>query len=1185
MRLTTLEIKGFKSFADKTTIHFNDNITGVVGPNGCGKSNIVDAIRWVLGETKSSNLRTERMENLVFNGTRARKSAGLAEVSLTFENTRNLLPTEYSTVTISRHYYRTGESEYRLNNVPCRLKDIRSLFLDTGVSSDSYAIIELNMLSDLLNDKDNSRRRLFEQAAGISKYKIRKHETLLKLKGTQADLDRVEDLLFEIDNNLKELERQARKARRYGELKERYKELSIEWAVRLLGEQQQTYQRIADQQRSEEDRRLSIETELQQVEAELEKRKAGSLDKEKQLAALQGAFNAHLEVLRKQENDRNLLQERLRFLEERQGNLRRDIREAGENAVRFEQESAQLEKGRKTAQETIDHIAEQLEQLNADLSRVKRIHGEARERLEKRQAELRELDGAIVGAEKRFEINEVRMDNGRRDIERIGQEDAARAETLETLEREEKGLDREATALGEEVARLEKAEDTLAGEREANREAIEAAAQELAAARRELDATRNEYRLTKNMVDSMEGFPETIRYLRKQVPETKEAPLLADLIDCPEAHKAAIESYLEPWLNHYVVPDLPTAFSALDHLSAKQKGRAGFLVLSEVPDPAPAAPADLPEGWTAARAQVETDPAYARLLDALLARAVILPGRPSDADGVALRERGLDGIAPGGQHVRTGFSVTGGSVGLFKGKKLGRALNLDKLEKRLTALESKEQGAREKTERLRRLDAELKERSAADALRAKRREHEQAASRLLACRTRMEEIRRLGQGGAERQAELEAQIAGWAEANAALSAELDRDRERRGQLAAEVTKLDEEFQSLNNQLGIATNHYNQQNIRFHQQQNQLNALVQELGFKAQKLSETLEQKERNEQLLASADTEIGEIREKLEGLAAELETAYAKRDADEVVIREAEELFYAVRGDIADLEDRMRRLNRNRDQVGAVIDGIKDRMGELKLQLNSVKERLDIEFGIAIEEVLDREPGMPDLGRQELEHKVEKLRRRLDNYGEINPMAVQAYDEMKTRHDFITEQRQDLLDAKTSLMETIAEIDETARTQFMAAYDQVRVNFKEVFQQLFRPEDECDLVLQDPDNPLESRIDIMAKPKGKRPQVIDQLSGGEKTLTAMALLFGLYLLKPAPFCILDEVDAPLDDANINKYNDMIRRFSDRSQFILVTHNKRTMARVDTIYGVTMQEAGVSKVVAVDFRKLEDVVEA
>jgi chromosome segregation protein len=260
-------------------------------------------------------------------------------------------------------------------------------------------------------------------------------------------------------------------------------------------------------------------------------------------------------------------------------------------------------------------------------------------------------------------------------------------------------------------------------------------------------------------------------------------------------------------------------------------------------------------------------------------------------------------------------------------------------------------------------------------------------------------------------------------------------------------------------------------------------------------------------------------------------------------------------------------------------------MGELKLQLNSVKERLDIEFGIAIEEVLDREPGMPDLGRQELEHKVEKLRRRLDNYGEINPMAVQAYDEMKTRHDFITEQRQDLLDAKTSLMETIAEIDETARTQLMSAYDQVRVNFKEVFQQLFRPEDECDLVLQDPDNPLESRIDIMAKPKGKRPQVIDQLSGGEKTLTAMALLFGLYLLKPAPFCILDEVDAPLDDANINKYNDMIRRFSDRSQFILVTHNKRTMARVDTIYGVTMQEAGVSKVVAVDFRKLEDVVEA
>jgi chromosome segregation protein len=1027
-----------------------------------------------------------------------------------------------------------------------------------------------------MNDKDNSRRKLFEQAAGISKYKIRKHETLLKLKGTQGDLDRVEDLLFEIEHNLKELERQARKARRHGELKTKYRELSIEWAVRLLGEQKESYQRISEQQQNEEDRRL---------EADLEKRKAGSLEREKALAELQTAFNAHVESLRKQENDRNLLRERLRFLKERKETLAREIAEAGQNAVAFEQESVQLEKQRKTAQESIDHVAEQLEQLNADLSRVKRIHGEAKQQWEARQAAYQELERRITDAEKTHEINTVRIDNGERDIERIQQEDAARAETLEALTREAEGLAKGAAETEKAVAKLEQAEETLAGEREKNRQALDQANQELSSTRRELDAKRNEYRLTKNMVESMEGFPEAIRFLRKQVPQTRKAPLLADIITCDEGHKAAIESYLEPWLNHYVVDDLASAMAAMDQLQAKQKGRAAFLVLSELPRTAPSLPQDLPEAWTRARDLVQTDAAYVGLLDALLSKAVLLPDSGSQNAGSVLQERGWDGIAPGGQHVRSGFAVSGGSVGLFKGKRLGRALNLEKLDKLVTSLEAKEAQAKAAVERLRHQDEALRAESNKDALREARQAHDAASSKLLACRTRMEEIQRLAGNGAARLEEWQTAIVNYREENAALEQKLEGWKAEFVQLEQQVAASDEAFQTLNNQLNLATNNYNQQNIRFHQQQSQLNSLVQELGFKAQKLEETLDQKVRNEQLLASADDEIGTIGGKLEGLEGELETAYAKRDADEAVIRDAEEVFYAARGDIAELEDRLRNLHKNRDQVSVLIDRIKERMNELKLQLNSVRERLQIEFNLDIETVIDEEPKHPDMGRQELEHKVEKLRKRLDNYGEINPMAVQAYDEMKERYDFIQGQRQDLLDAKTSLLETIAEIDETARTQFMEAYDKVRENFKMVFQQLFRPEDECDLVLQDPENPLETRIDIIAKPKGKRPQVIDQLSGGEKTLTAMALLFGLYLLKPAPFCVLDEVDAPLDDANINKYNDMIRKFADESQFILVTHNKRTMARVDTIYGVTMQEAGVSKVVAVDFRKLEDVVPA
>jgi len=1175
LKLTALEIKGFKSFADKTTIHFNQNITGVVGPNGCGKSNIVDAIRWVLGETKSSNLRTERMENLVFNGTKARKSSGLAEVSLTFENTRNLLPTEYNTVTISRHYYRTGESEYRLNNVACRLKDIRSLFLDTGISSDSYAIIELNMLSDLLTDKENSRRRLFEQAAGISKYKIRRHETLLKLKSTQTDLDRVEDLLFEIQNNLTDLERQADKTRRFHTLKDKYKTYSIEWAIRLLGSQKDTFQRILEQQTAEEDRRLGIDTELKQVEAEVEGRKTGVLDQEKALSALQIAFNQRLEILRKQENDRNLLSERMRYLKERRENLSRDIRDAEESARRFEQESAQLEKNRRIAQEGIEHIQAQLEQLNADLTKVRRIHGEARQRLDDRQQAYRTLDGDIVSAEKRFDINEVRMENFRREIERVAEESARRSATLEELRQQEQQASELRQQAAGKVSSLEKAEEILTTSLEENRQAMEAANQKLAVLRRELDAKRHDFRLTKNMVESLEGFPESVRYLRKHVEETRKAPLLSDLVVCGEEWKAAVESYLEPWLNHYVMPDLTSALSAVEQLSAKQQGRASFLVLSELRQDAVALP-PLPGHMVSALSVVDTDPTYRPLLEALLARAVVLTGPMQDQDGEFLAQHRLNAIAQSGKFVRSGFSLSGGSVGLFKGKRLGRALNLEKLEKEIAALEIQETRLREESDRLKALDHQLRASSAKDELKSSRRTLDEVSSNLLACRTRMEEINRQSGSGEGRMTEVHAQIEELTAANKELEVVLGEKRKERQALGAEVETLEGEFQALNNQLGIATSNYNQQNIRFHQQQNQLNALSQELGFKIQKLEETIDQKTRNEQSMKAAVEEIGRIEEQLSALETALKAAYAERDEAEAIIRKAEETFYAARGEIHELEERLRKLNRQRDQSGEIIGSIKDRVAELKLQLNSVKERLMIEFQVNIEDILDQEPTL-ELDQDELHGKVDRMRRKLENYGEINPMAVQAFEEMKTRYDFIQAQRQDLLDAKNSLMETIGEIDDTAKTKFMEAFTQVRENFISVFRQLFRAEDDCDLVLRDPENPLETQIDIMAKPKGKRPQVIDQLSGGEKTLTAMALLFGLYLLKPAPFCVLDEVDAPLDDANINKFNDMIRTFADNSQFIIVTHNKRTMSKVDTIYGVTMQEQGISKVVPVDFQ--------
>src|SRR5215203_455245 len=338
VRLKSLEIKGFKSFADKTQVNFDENITGIVGPNGCGKSNIVDSIRWVIGEQKISHLRSENLESLVFNGSKTRSASGLAEVSLTFENTRNLLPTEFSTITITRKFYKNGDSEYRLNDVNCRLKDIQNLFMDTGVSTDSYAIIELGMVDDLIKDKENSRRRMLEQAAGITIYKTRKREAKLKLDATEQDIARIEDLLFEINNQLKTLENQAKKAEKYYEVKKEYREVSVELAKAALESFNVTYKELNTQHEAETDKRIKLEAQIAGDEAALEQEKTGFITKERALQSMQHSFNDLLQTLRGKENDKNLASQRLKFLQEREHSLQ-DFLDKSEGQLKGLEES------------------------------------------------------------------------------------------------------------------------------------------------------------------------------------------------------------------------------------------------------------------------------------------------------------------------------------------------------------------------------------------------------------------------------------------------------------------------------------------------------------------------------------------------------------------------------------------------------------------------------------------------------------------------------------------------------------------------------------------------------------------------------------------------------------------------------------------------------------------------------
>jgi len=582
MQLTTLEIKGFKSFADKTTIHFNNNITGIVGPNGCGKSNVVDSIRWVLGEQKTSHLRLEKMENLIFNGTKNRKPASLAEVSLTFENTKNLVSSDYKTITITRKLFRDGESEYRLNDVVCRLKDITSLFMDTGVGTDSYSIIELGMVDEILNDRENSRRRLFEQAAGVSKYKKRKKETLDKLKNTDADLERVKDLLFEIEGNLKTLEKQASKTKKFYELKDEYKKLSLVLAKYSLHEYKEDYKKIEKQKQEEEDKRLEIETAIKSAEATLEKEKLDNVDKEKALMEIQKQLNALMSGVSERENERNILNTQLKFSHDKIDSAEKLIIEAKDQTEKLKLSIERLETDLSSESLVLDMKKSELSVLDKDLQDIRLKHSAIKDNLTSEQKLFSEKERHIFELEKKLAVNRSSNESLQRDLFNSEEDTAQKRKELESLQLHLDEIKIEKESSEKLLAKLQEEEENQRKQAQEMEQQIEKLRQELTAETRTLDAKRNEYDLTKSLVDNLEGFPESIKFLKKNAKWSKEAPLLSDIIYCAEEYRVAIENFLEPYLNYYVVQNMEEAIMAVNLLSDSSMGRANFFLLDEI---------------------------------------------------------------------------------------------------------------------------------------------------------------------------------------------------------------------------------------------------------------------------------------------------------------------------------------------------------------------------------------------------------------------------------------------------------------------------------------------------------------------------------------------------------------------------------------------------------------------------
>ncbi len=1179
MRLKSLRIKGFKSFANDTVINFNENVIGIVGPNGSGKSNVIDAIRWVLGEQKSKELRLDKMTSVIFNGTKKKKSSGIAEVALTFDNTKNLLPTEYNTVTISRTLYKSGDSEYRLNDVKCRLKDIASLFLDTGIGSNSYAIIELKMVDSILMDTNNARRKMFEQASGISKYKKRKHETLNKLDSTKGDLDRVEDLLFEIEGNLKTLEKQAKRTEKYFALKEKYKTQSIALAKQKLSSFESRLSEFSTKILDEEQKLTEITAKKTSLESELQNVKTEILESEQLLSGKQKEFNDLVKSTDDKENNLKIIEQKLQYLRNDQSKLETNIQSANTKINEFQTRAEDYRRQLKEVNADKTELESIYQSEQEKLDKIKNNHDEVKKELDEILSRQKVFQDKIIG----FERDKAILMSQNTQLEQEGEklkEQVSLAQNriaqfkaeLESTEAEFKEKSSSLSAIEQKFISLTEQKN----EKEIEKERLTG---ELSGLNRTLDAKQNEYNLVKSLVEKMEGFADSVKFLSSKKNWSVGAPLLTDLIYCKDEYKVAIENYLDRYLQYFVVDNFEDAASAVKLLGKSQKGRANFFILDAI---ASTNNTTKPSAiGMPALDVVEYDKKYEKLFEYLLGNVFLTTEATPDHATTLDMDQVLLSVT--GNYAQEKYSLSGGSLGLFEGKRMGRKMNLEKLEVQIADLKTKiaelDKLATSNTAALKELNAQLSEINSDEVKAEINKIQQQRMSFNLKIETEENQIA----GFQKRLQEIEANNMQNTSSITSILASIGENELALSNFSSNVSSHDVKFSNISEQLSVLSANVNAKQIELMRCQNKTELLERELKFCEDGLEESKRLIDSSQSNIKETTAQIEQGQQNVENIKSELVELYAAKKERSENLSDVEKTYFGKRNAITDQENALKKYDSSLNQINALLSTLKEGKLNVKLELTSITERLRAEFNI---DAKDLEGFKPEEGEKEIDEAalsaaLDKLKNRIHNFGEINPMALTAFDEMKERYDTINEQRADILQARDSLLETIAEIEQSASTQFMKAFTEVRTNFKEVFRSLFTEDDDCDLILEDEENPLESSIKIIAKPKGKRPQAISQLSGGEKTLTATALLFSLYLLKPAPFCIFDEVDAPLDDANIDKFNRIIRKFSGDSQFIIVTHNKQTMAAVDVIYGVYMQEQGVSAVSPVDFRELDN----
>ncbi|MFQ5649626.1 MAG: chromosome segregation protein SMC [bacterium] len=1186
MYLESLKINGFKSFARKTKFLFNDGITAIVGPNGCGKSNTVDAIRWVLGEQKAGMIRSEKMENVIFNGTNKVKPVGMAEVSLTIQNTKNILPIEYSEVVITRRLFRSLESQYLLNNTPCRLKDIQNLFLDTGMGPNAYSIIELSMVESILSGRPEERRRILEEAAGVTKYKIRRRQAFRKLEATEADLVRVNDIISEVEKSVASLHRQVRKAQRYQELRQQLQESEINLATYQFSHIRLELEPLTQSVRETQDSRVTLTARFDEKEAELEEARRQLLESERKLSEQQKELNAVSVRIQKKEEDILVGRERRKALEDAKVKLERD---RDEIVARLQKTRTEIAAAKETLQGLFEKIrvAEtDFQEKDATLNKMERRVHEKNEQMKTIENQRLQAVEGMTDSKKDEERIKTQLENINeritainRELEeskllaRIRQEKVDRfAEQKTTVESELRRLNDELTSVQNRVQKLSNAKDE--------------ARERIMQRRGEVQTLKERIELLKKFIESYEDHPEGVQHLLLQGHLNGGCKgTLAENLTVDTTYRRAVETAMGDASVSLIVEATDQALECIEILKSDDKGAVTFFPLDKfargASDRNGSQNSEILKlegviGW--AYNLVNCDNQFRPLVKSLLNEYLIVDDLKT-ARGYAdsWRDKHLNLITLNGEIVSTWGPIKGGSSESSQAAIIGRKALVEELEINLSKTFA-------------RLDENEAERTRIE-------QQVQEASQ------REQELTGLVKAANSRLTEVEVQLANL-EFEARKDAEL-RDRlqkEHREQMTNEK-ELTSKFEDLSPSLKLLVDNKGQFEVELEKVSEQLLQMEEEI--KAQRditqdsrvnlvdlkgeerhlqenISRLNEFRREMQESLARLDREIessileyGEIEKRIGENKSAIEVDFDEHQTLEAQVHELEQKFMKDRNELQSKEKVIKEIRDERDRVSETLHSMELRVSELRMNAEKIKDRIEEEYEV---EILPT-PIAEELDTQALGHSITRHKERLNAMGPVNLLALKEYEKEKARLDFLVSQRDDLVEAEKNLSQTIRVINQTARAQFEKVFDEIKCNFSRVFAGFFE-HGQARLQLEDETDPLEADIVIEADPKGRRVSALTLLSGGEKALTAISLLFAIYLVKPSPFCILDEVDAPLDDANIGRFVRAIREFSQNTQFLVVTHNKLTMRAADCLYGVTMEEDGVSKVVSVNFRDME-----